>query len=325
MSNLCDNCKKNKYALVITKNINGEKSNTHLCYQCSLEMQTPLFLKSLFATILQIEKTSSYDPGPTCANCDASLDDLLKRGKVGCATCYDTFSVELGAIMDSIQWSLHHKGKIPKQNGKTLIAKKEISDLRHELDKAISLEEFEEAARLRDEIKALSAPKPTDKPELDFKPVRENMFLPGFEDPDIFKAALHQALMNGDDFETFLDTILTPEERARAAEQLNGKPAPTDSDSLNQDTLLDDTQIDMHEHLSNTVAPAPQKKPAPKKKATPKPKAETAPKTPAKTSGTKKTAKAGAETTTKPKTKAKPKTTSTDDPETTSPPNPDQV
>ena len=250
MSNLCDNCKKNKYALVITKNINGEKSNTHLCYQCSLEMQTPLFLKSLFATILQVEKDiSSYDPGPTCSGCQSTVDDLLKRGKVGCAMCYQTFSPELAAIMDSIQWSLKHKGKIPKHNGKNLRAKKEIEDLRRQLEKAISREEFEEAARLRDEIKALTDPAPAPVP--------------------------------------------IPETQPTATE--------ADANQFTLDTLYDQNQIDISEHLASTQTLTDKpKKAKPKPKTDPKPKAEPKAKTEPKS-------KAEPKVKTEPKPKADPK------------------
>ena len=54
-----------------------------------------------------------------------------------------------------MQASTRHEGKIPKRLGTEIFFKRQTDDLREQLKKAIEEENFEEAARLRDEIRAL--------------------------------------------------------------------------------------------------------------------------------------------------------------------------
>ena len=49
-----------------------------------------------------------------------------------------------------------HTGKIPASYGTTLKIKKEIEELRKQMQAAIQDENFEEAARLRDHVKLLN-------------------------------------------------------------------------------------------------------------------------------------------------------------------------
>ena len=76
-------------------------------------------------------------------------------GRLGCTKCYDTFSEQLSPLLRKIHDSENHTGKIPYEK-KTVQNKADLlSDLKESLTKAIKLEEFEQAARLRDQIRAL--------------------------------------------------------------------------------------------------------------------------------------------------------------------------
>lgn len=50
---------------------------------------------------------------------------------------------------------MHTKEKVPKRNGGSLLKKHELEDLKRRLVDAISKEEYEEAAVLRDRIRSL--------------------------------------------------------------------------------------------------------------------------------------------------------------------------
>jgi len=83
---------------------------------------------------------------------------------VGCSECSQAFKDSLGLLLKRIHGSTQHLGRVPakaKAKAAALPVQKrsEIDILRAELQKAIEMEEFEEAARLRDKIRALEAKK----------------------------------------------------------------------------------------------------------------------------------------------------------------------
>ena len=55
----------------------------------------------------------------------------------------------------SLQAGMRHIGKIPKVKGKELVQRRNLKDLKEEMQKLIVAEEYERAAIVRDEIKKL--------------------------------------------------------------------------------------------------------------------------------------------------------------------------
>ena len=91
---------------------------------------------------------------------------ISKTGKVGCPDCYETFKNELAAVLKKINGAKQHTGRCPQRFKNGIHEEKEIpktevkeenieSKLRKQLEAAIKCENFEEAAKLRDQIKAL--------------------------------------------------------------------------------------------------------------------------------------------------------------------------
>ena len=72
-------------------------------------------------------------------------------GKVGCPTCYSTFRTELEETIRSIHGGAKHCGM---QTKVAESAPTEEENLRFALAKAIETENYEEAARIRDILKA---------------------------------------------------------------------------------------------------------------------------------------------------------------------------
>ena len=152
---LCERCKKNESSLVVTKTVNGKKSDFSLCYKCSLDMDSPSFLLSnIFSTILELAQ-ASIKSEINCEGCGCNISDLNKKGKIGCFICYQTFETEIRHMVEDIQWGKQHKGKIPRKIEKDLLLKNKVKDLRKQLEKAVKLEDYKLAAVLRDEIKLI--------------------------------------------------------------------------------------------------------------------------------------------------------------------------
>lgn len=91
-----------------------------------------------------------------CPACGFTHADFKKSGRLGCPTCYDHFAEGLETILRGMHKGVRHVGKIPLRC-KDSDRSGKLKALQQKLNKAIADENFERAAELRDEIKALSA------------------------------------------------------------------------------------------------------------------------------------------------------------------------
>jgi protein arginine kinase activator len=83
-----------------------------------------------------------------CSECGYPLDSLQKTGRLGCATCYERFSDSLAEALVETQKGLVHRGKRPMRR----LADPKVWEA--DLKQLIAIEDFEGAARLRDQIAA---------------------------------------------------------------------------------------------------------------------------------------------------------------------------
>ncbi len=158
---VCDICGKNQATVHLTEIINDQITELHLCEQCaqekSQEMEQQFGLSDLLAGMVEFDKPS-LDKETTalkCMSCKLSYAEFKKIGRLGCGECYDTFKKYLGPLLKRIHGSNQHLGKSPLKTSKGLKKKIDAQDLRLKLQKAIENEAFEEAAKIRDEIKEL--------------------------------------------------------------------------------------------------------------------------------------------------------------------------
>ena len=83
--------------------------------------------------------------------------EILKKGRLGCDRCYEVFAAEMIPVVVSLQHGDQHLGKVPRRSSVRMKNSVELARLRRELDKAVAGENYELAARLRDQIKTLPA------------------------------------------------------------------------------------------------------------------------------------------------------------------------
>jgi protein arginine kinase activator len=159
---LCDICGKNQATVHLTEIIDDQMTELHLCEECarqkSAQMEQQFGLSGLLAGLAEFEKPLAKEKELVtvkCASCGLSYADFKKIGRLGCGECYSAFKKYLGPLLKRIHGSSMHVGKSPLKV--TKLSKKEIGmqDLRTKLQLAIETEEFEEAARIRDQIKEL--------------------------------------------------------------------------------------------------------------------------------------------------------------------------
>lgn len=164
---ICQECGQKPAALHFTKIINGEKTEFHICESCAREMGEILpggangfSIHNLLSGLLDFSHAAE---GPTqaeqqklrCEHCGLTYAQFSKLGRFGCSECYQQFAERLDPLLKRVHGNTKHIGKVPKRSGGIIKDKRRMEQLRADMAKAIELEEFEEAAALRDQIKEL--------------------------------------------------------------------------------------------------------------------------------------------------------------------------
>lgn len=159
---LCDICGKNPATVHLTEIIDDQMTELHLCEKCarekSTQMEQQFGLADLLAGLTEFGTPKEEKEVITikCPNCGMGFDDFKKIGRLGCSECYPTFKRYLGPLLKRIHGSNQHVGKSPLKIAKGVIRKLAgLDEMRRKLQVVIEREEFEEAARIRDQIKEL--------------------------------------------------------------------------------------------------------------------------------------------------------------------------
>lgn len=173
---LCQNCQKHEATTHIKRVINGEATESHLCEGCARKLGYNGFFDDFSLSIPNIFSSFFGDSAlmlsnaksERCEKCQSSFDDIIKTGMVGCADCYETFYDRLLPSIQRIHGRAKHAGKVPlitkatakkEEAKKEMTAEEKIQQLEEEMKIAIETQNFEQAAVIRDNIKALKGEK----------------------------------------------------------------------------------------------------------------------------------------------------------------------
>lgn len=177
---LCDNCGSREAHVRYSENINGVKKEMNLCEECSkklgieeMNFNIPIDFSSFFGEFLEDFSAKPFMPllnefkDNKCEICGSTFEDIINTGKFGCNNCYEVFQDRLDPIIKKIQGSNRHVGRLEKisnNNHKLKYSQKrenksenkeenKLEKLKEDLKKAIKEERYEDAAKLRDEIR----------------------------------------------------------------------------------------------------------------------------------------------------------------------------
>lgn len=187
---LCQKCNKNEANVKYTEIINGEKKEMMLCEECShklglnnINFNMPIDFSSFFGGLLEDEEYNSPEFMPLfqtvrelkCNNCNMTYDEFINQGKFGCPECYEVFSSKIDSLLKRIHGSNEYRGRkalnstlkeqntvvgganhSDQKNEKTKNEDSKLEKLQKELKKAIADERYEDAAKIRDEIKSIN-------------------------------------------------------------------------------------------------------------------------------------------------------------------------
>ena len=161
---LCDICKKNVATVHLTQMVEGKTKKVDLCEACSKEKgvddPTGFSLADLLLGLgaaQEIEQASAGGGEIRCPHCGFTQADFKKAGRLGCSECYKVFAEGLESLLKSMHKGTKHVGKVPQVFRQTQDLADKLKSLQKKLEKAIANEDFETAATLRDEVKALRA------------------------------------------------------------------------------------------------------------------------------------------------------------------------
>lgn len=162
----CHICGEREASVHYIEIIEGKKTSQWLCAECAdREGITPqpnamqahgtldAFLGEMLKGAPQERARERGAPGLVCAACGYDYRRLQETGMLGCPACYQSFHRQLLPMLRRYHGDTAHLGKLPRSRGPQAALRQEIVQLRQLLEQAVSLESYEEAARLRDQIR----------------------------------------------------------------------------------------------------------------------------------------------------------------------------
>lgn len=171
-------CKQQEATVHLTQVVEGKIKKLDLCEACSkakgVDDPTGFSLADLLMGLGASQEVAqaASSGGASCPTCGFTQADFKKSGRLGCPDCYRAFSDGLEALLKTMHKGHQHVGKAPGSPAGSPAGQPQPSGrpsgrppgrppedrlqaLQRSLDEAIKVENYEEAARIRDEIKAM--------------------------------------------------------------------------------------------------------------------------------------------------------------------------
>lgn len=161
---LCEKCGEHEANVRFVQIENNNKTELHLCQYCAqgyTSFSTGFNLQHLLSSMFQPAKVGQkLTPGQTlkkCPTCKRTIADVQKTGRFGCSTCYEVFHDELNPVLRRLHGSSTHTGKVPARGYPRTRINRQMDDLRRRLQECVRLEDYEQAAKYRDELRLLES------------------------------------------------------------------------------------------------------------------------------------------------------------------------
>jgi len=161
---VCQFCKSKEATVHVTEIADNKVKKVDACAVCAKEKNYNDPAAFAIADHLlglgaaqKMEEASEAVGALSCDQCGYTQADFKKSGRLGCARCYDIFSEGLDSVLKTMHKDIRHRGKVPVSVKRAASGVQRLQRLNRDLQKAVAQEDFETAARLRDEIKAFKA------------------------------------------------------------------------------------------------------------------------------------------------------------------------
>lgn len=174
----CQRCQNKEATILIKQFINGKEQEFKLCPSCMKELGyanifgsdldnfltggacgSQSFSPSSQSNVSALYNSGVFVPGKqeiqVCRHCNTTLDDIRKKGKLGCNYCYETFEDQLVQIFRRIQSGDTHRGRQLAESKENSEINKIINlnnELQHKIREAVEREDYENAAKYKMQI-----------------------------------------------------------------------------------------------------------------------------------------------------------------------------
>lgn len=152
----CEVCQASEATVHLKQVFEGGVKTIHVCQACAekggFNVQSPISMMDFLFGLDMQGKNQAPAQDKVCPACRMKFSDFRRLSRLGCGECYKAFAEDLSPLLDSIQEGPRHRGKVPARERVSV----EIGNLDKALKAAVAAQNFEEAARLRDQIRALA-------------------------------------------------------------------------------------------------------------------------------------------------------------------------
>ena len=170
---LCEKCKKRTATVFYNENMNGKVRSYSLCGECAAKLHEKGEIQDItsmvgsfadpfselqdhfFSGFFGISPQKELRTEKKCTACGTVYAEIAKHGKVGCPECYRVFEDELARLIASVHGTTSHTGSVPSRQRAIRERSETLKRLRSLQQDAVHREDYETAARLRDEIRTL--------------------------------------------------------------------------------------------------------------------------------------------------------------------------
>ena len=157
---LCQRCGQRPATAQYTQIVGGVKTQYQLCSHCASELTGGHAFPSILTSMLglwdepKLFRTAAVED--VCPGCGKTREELRQSGRPGCGECYLHFRDLLSPYIKTIHGADQHTGTTPA--GLPVEEKKAAPEpdnsLQAQLKRAVEQENYELAAKLRDQIRA---------------------------------------------------------------------------------------------------------------------------------------------------------------------------
>lgn len=181
----CDRCDNEATVHEVLPKPGGKTIERHLCESCAKQVGVAIQNAAPITQILsqflaaQAKSGAAVHAGAgtqvaICRACGTTYAAFRQTGLLGCPDCYRNFEAQLGPMLQRAhEGGTHHTGKspaqtcahgvhdetgAPAQSADQQLRAERAASLRKRLGDAVSAEQYEVAARLRDELTQIQPP-----------------------------------------------------------------------------------------------------------------------------------------------------------------------
>jgi len=158
----CDKCDR-PATVYLTEIENGQKIQKHLCEECAaaegITVKANVPISQLLEDFILQSSGGQQVAELKCEVCGLTFKEFRQQGLLGCPNDYDVFAKALEPLLvRAHEGATQHVGKAPRHADVDLTRDIEVLRLRSQLHEAVTAEDYELAAKLRDQIKELEKP-----------------------------------------------------------------------------------------------------------------------------------------------------------------------